>query len=145
VARRLADTLGKLGLGVETVTGDLSLLLLRLKKGLFDGVLLEWSGFDGDDIASIFRTRGRDNHGGYSSREVDALLDELRRPPAEGLDGAADAVVKERLRARVSTLLGEDAPALFLYAPDEVYLFAKRLRRPDPWPDFPAVRHLAPR
>jgi peptide/nickel transport system substrate-binding protein len=137
-ARRVDEALGKLGIAVEPAVGDFAILLLRLKKGMFDGALLEWSGRDDDDLGPLFRGGGGQNYGGYRSKEVDALVDQLRERSSPG--GAARRDLYERL----ARALDADPPALFLYAPDEVYLLSKRLAPARPAGDFLLFRDLGP-
>jgi hypothetical protein len=137
-ARRIAEGLGKVGLAVDLVVGDLAVLMLRIRRGMFDGALLEWSARDDEDLASLFRSKGRDNYGGFVSREVDAALDELHRPD-EG-----DHQRREDARERLAAGLHAGAPATFLYAPDEVWLRSTRLRPPRVPGRFPLLRELGP-
>jgi ABC-type oligopeptide transport system substrate-binding subunit len=134
-ARTLADELGRAGVPMEIVTGDLPLVLLRLRHGAFDGALLEWNGRDDEDLAALFHARAAQNYGGFASREVDALLDELGRP---------DCADRRAARAALAQRLLEESPALFLYAPDDVYLYGARLRSPRLLGDFFPLRDVGP-
>ena len=135
VAHALVDALAKLGVGVDLAIGDLATITLRLKKGAFDGALLEWSGRDDDDLSALFRSGGAQNFGGYGDHAVDNLLDELHRPSP-----SADA--RHARFAALQQALADDPPALFLYAPDEVHLLAKRLGAVHAAGDFPSLREL---
>lgn len=132
--KRVTEALGKLGIGVDVASGDLATIMLRMRAGKFDAALLEWSGRDDDDLSALFRGTGSQNFGHYEVREVDLLLDALRRP----------APVDERraLFGRLASALDADPPALFLYAPDEVFLVGKRLGPPSLQGSFVSLRAL---
>lgn len=143
LGRRLTETLGKLGLAVEVVSGDLGSILMRLRKGLFDGALLEWTGRPGDDLAPLFHSRGAYNHGGYRNPELDALLDAWHRPSPPD-SGTGPAAGRRELAARIEAALATDPPALFLYAPTEVFLYSRHLRAAPRFGDFLLLRGLLP-
>lgn len=128
--RCLAETFGKLGVVVDLASGELASIMLRMKSGQFDGALLEWTGREDDDLAPLFHSRGAFNYGGYQG--ADGLLDALRRP------GAASE--RRNLFARLAATLANDAPALFLYQPEEVLLWARRLGKAPLWGDFLLLR-----
>ncbi|MSP60873.1 MAG: hypothetical protein EXR72_11120 [Myxococcales bacterium] len=134
--RRVAEGLGKIGIATDIAAGDLGTILLRLRNGKFDGALLEWTGRDDDDLGPLFRTGGAQNFGKYSDRDVDALIDQLKRP--------APQAERRALFGRLSGALDANPPALFLYAPDEVYLLARRLAPARPSGDFLLLRDLGP-
>jgi ABC-type transport system substrate-binding protein len=138
LGRRLAEALGKLGLSVEVVNGDLGSILMRLRKGQFDGALLDWTGRPGDDLAPLFHSRGAYNHGGYRNPELDALLDAWHRPSAPG------TTERHELAARIEAALAADPPALFLYAPTEVFLYSRHLGAAPRFGDFLLLRGLRP-
>lgn len=138
VGRRLGEVLGKIGLSVEVVSGDLGSILMRLRKGLFDGALLDWTGRPGDDLAPLFHSRGAYNHGGYHNPEVDTLLDAWHRPSAPG------TTERHELGARIEAALAADPPALFLYAPTEVFLYSRHLGAAPRFGDFLLLRGLLP-
>jgi peptide/nickel transport system substrate-binding protein len=133
-AKQLGEALSKLGITVEPQLGDLAVLLGRLKRGMFEAALLEWSGDGAADLEPLVRGRGAQNFGRHRSAEVDRLLDQLREP---GADRAA-------LSAQLEHALADDPPALYLFAPDEVYLIARRLGEPRLLGGFPLLRELGP-
>jgi peptide/nickel transport system substrate-binding protein len=138
-ARLFVDALAKIGIAVEISVGDLPILLMRLRKGMFDAVLLEWNGRDDDDLSPLFHTGGAQNFGKYSVREVDRALEATRDPTISSDERHARF-------GRLASALAADPPALFLYAPDEIYLLGKRLGDPRPDGDFVLIRDLgAPR
>jgi peptide/nickel transport system substrate-binding protein len=139
LGRRLVEVFGKLGVPMEMVSGDLGSILMRLRKGLFDGALLEWTGRPGDDLAPLFHSRGAHNYGGYHNPEIDTLLDAWHRPSAPG-----DEDERRELGARIEAALAADPPALFLYAPTEVFLYSRRLATAPRWGDFLLLRGLSP-
>jgi len=78
---------------------------MRLRKGAFDGALLEWTPPAADDLGALLRGRGTGayNFGGYASREVDQLLDVLRRPEqADGPRGEVRQRMREKLAAHLA-------------------------------------------
>ena len=138
--KRVEAALVKLGLSVELLTGDLGILMLRIKKGMFDAALLEWAGGDDEDLGPLFKSHAQHNYGNFSSHEVDRLIEALRQPP--GNEG--ERAERPGLRKRLAEQLAREAPALFLYAPDDMYLYARRLRQPRRAGDFVLLRDVGP-
>ena len=142
--KRVAESMGKLGLLTEVVAGDFGTIMLRLRKGAFDGVLLEWAARDGDDLGPLFRGRtGTYNFGGFASREVDQILDVLRRP--DQAEGAPRGEARMKARQKLAAVLQLEQPALFLYAPDVVWLYGRRLRPARVVDGMFLLRDLGPR
>jgi peptide/nickel transport system substrate-binding protein len=136
-ARQVADAVGRAGIPVDVTLLDFGLLVGRLQRGAFDAALLEWSGFDDDDVEPLVGSQGAWALGGFSSRLVDQLLAEMQGLPA----GEA----RDRTRAQLAQAVTDAAPALFLYVADEVYLHARRLGPAVLDGDFFRLRDLGPR
>ncbi len=112
--------LRKAGFFVEVRAGDAAAVLSRLKTGDFDAALLEVRGEADEDLAPMWVTGGNMNWGGFSSREVDAVLARLR-------DAWEPAQRRARM-AELAQLLDDLAPEVALVAMEPHGLAAKRVK-----------------
>ena len=101
-----------------------------VKKRKFDALILGWqTGPEPDqfDIWSSTKT-GPDelNHVGFANAEVDRLLEEGRR--------TFDMEKRKKAYSRIQEILAEEQPYVFLYAPEALPVFHKRLRGIEPAP-----------
>ncbi|MEK6606878.1 MAG: ABC transporter substrate-binding protein, partial [Myxococcota bacterium] len=106
--------LGKGGVAVAGVPVDGAELEARLRRGAFSAALVSYAGRRETDLGDLLGARGALNFGGAASPAIDALLERLRREPP----GATRA----RLWGEFGARFAEEAPATFLYAPQEVAL-----------------------
>src|SRR5438876_810332 len=132
-ARLLQETFRTIGADVQLDEVDLGLFSERARTGRFDAVLYTWN-TDPTPSSSIPQTwtqagLGRSNHGRYVNAAFDRLVD---RAVATMNRGEA-----RRLWRSAIELLNQDAPAIFLFAPDAVAVAHRRIAnvtiRPDSW------------
>ena len=101
-----------------------------VKKRKFDALILGWAtGPEPDqfDIWSSTKT-GPDelNHVGFANAEVDRLLEAGRR--------TFDMEKRKKAYFRIQEILAEEQPYVFLYAPEALPVFHKRVRGIEPAP-----------
>ena len=131
--RLLQEQFRTFGADVQLDEVDLGLFSERARTGRFDAVLYTWN-TDPTPASSIPQTwtqagLGRSNHGRYVNAAFDRLVD---RAVATMNRGEA-----RRLWRSAIELLNQDAPAIFLFAPDAVAVAHRRIAnvtvRPDSW------------
>ena len=86
----------------------------------FDVLLSQWSFDRNEDVREQFHSRGSRNFVGYSSPEVDALLDQAR----DALDPQEKKAALRAVHARVH----DDAPMIFLWSLDSYSAMNTRVR-----------------
>ncbi len=101
-----------------------------VKKRKFDAMILGWqTGPEPDqfDIWSSTKTGPEElNHVGFANPEVDGLLEAGRR--------TFDMEKRKKAYFRFQEILAEEQPYVFLYAPEALPVFHKRLRGIEPAP-----------
>jgi ABC-type transport system substrate-binding protein len=110
----------KAGVLVDLVSTDSATIMQRLKRGEFDLAPMIWQGAPDDVPAALFGSDGAFNYGGYRSSPLDAMLDEAR--------AAAGPGARAPIRERITRLLTDEQPAIFLYRYDVPALVARRVR-----------------
>src|SRR5437899_375538 len=132
-ARLLQETFRTIGADVQLDEVDLGLFSERARTGRFDAVLYTWN-TDPTPSSSIPQTwtqagLGRSNHGRYVNPAFDRLADRAV--------GAMNRAEARRLWRTAIEVLNQDAPAIFLFAPDAVAAAHRRITdvtiRPDSW------------
>src|SRR5881296_1923082 len=132
-ARLLQETFRTIGAEVQLDEVDLGLFSERARTGRFDAVLYTWN-TDPTPSSCIPQTwtqagLGRSNHG----RCVNPAFDRL----ADRAVGAMNSAEARRLWRTAIEVLNQDAPAIFLFAPDAVAGAHRRITdvtiRPDSW------------
>jgi peptide/nickel transport system substrate-binding protein len=118
-ARAFVLEMRKAGVLVDLVPTDSATIMQRLKRGEFDLAPMTWQGAPDDVPAALFGSDGAFNFGGYKSGAMDAMLDEAR--------AAAGPLARASILDRITRLVTEDQPAIFLYRYDVPALVAGRV------------------
>jgi peptide/nickel transport system substrate-binding protein len=133
-ARLLQEQFRRMGVDVQLDEVDFSLFLARARAGQFDALLNAWS-TDPTPSAGIPQTwtragLGGSNYGRYVNPAFDRLVD-------RAVGSAATRADARRAWRRAIEVLNQDAPAIFLFAPDNVAAVDRRVTgvaiRPDSW------------
>ncbi len=135
-ARLLQEQFRLVGVDVQLDEVDFGLFLSRARAGQFDALLNAWT-TDPSPSAGIPQTwtaaavgGGRSNYGRYMNPAFDRLVDQT-------VASAASRAAARRAWRRAIEMLNEDAPAIFLFAPDNVAAVDRRVAgvaiRPDSW------------
>ena len=133
-ARLLQEQFRTMGVDVQLDEVDFSLFLARARAGQFDALLNAWS-TDPTPSAGIPQTwtragLGRSNYGRYVNPDFDRLVDRT-------VGSAGNRAAARRAWRRAIEMLNQDAPAIFLFAPDNVAAVHRRVTdvaiRPDSW------------
>jgi peptide/nickel transport system substrate-binding protein len=135
-ARLLQEQFRTMGVDVQLDEVDFSLFLARARAGQFDALLNAWS-TDPSPSAGIPQTwtragLGRSNYGRYVNPAFDRLVDRT-----VGGGSAGNRAAARRAWRSAIEMLNQDAPAIFLFAPDNVAAVHRRVTgvtiRPDSW------------
>jgi len=125
-AEAIAALLTKAGIRTQVQVGEASLVREKwLKKGTDkdgDMWLISWGNGSLDPVDIMeptLKTNGRGNYAGYSSPEVDRLIDEA------GLE--IDPTKRAKLYQTAQEIIHNDAPWIFLWLPQDIYGVSKRL------------------
>jgi peptide/nickel transport system substrate-binding protein len=112
IASLLADSLGRLGVGMDIKVMDFPALLERLNRRDFQAVLSGWSLPSSPDPTVLLHSDpvlGPSNHVGYSNPEMDRLLVDGRHE--------TDPDRRREIFRRVQELQSQDQPYTFLFFP----------------------------
>lgn len=135
-ARLLQEAFRVAGVDVQLDEVDFSLFLARARSGQFDAFLNAWS-TEATPSAGIPQTwtragvgGGRSNYGRYVNPAFDRLVDQT-------VTSAGSRAAARRAWRRAMEMLNDDAPAIFLFSPDNVAAVDRRVVgvtiRPDSW------------
>jgi len=135
-ARLLQESFRVAGVDVQLDEVDFSLFLARAKSGQFDALLNAWS-TEVTPSGGIPQTwtaagvgGGRSNYGRYVNPAFDRLVDRT-------VTSATNRAVARRSWRSAMEMVNQDAPAIFLFAPDNVAAVDRRVAgvtiRPDSW------------
>ena len=135
-ARLLQEQFRLMGVDVQLDEVDFGTFLARARVGQFDALLNAWS-TDPTPSAGIPQTwtsagvgGGRSNYGRYVNPAFDRLVDRT-------VSSAANRAAARRGWRIAIEMVNQDAPAIFLFAPDNVAAVDKRVAgvviRPDSW------------
>jgi peptide/nickel transport system substrate-binding protein len=133
-ARLLQEQFRLVGVDLQLDEVDFSLFLTRARTGQFDALLNSWT-TDPTPSAGIPQTWtgagvGGSNYGRYVNPAFDRLVDRT-------VVSAATRASARRAWRSAMEMLNQDAPAIFLYAPDNVAAVDRRVTgvviRPDSW------------
>jgi peptide/nickel transport system substrate-binding protein len=133
-ARLLQEQFRLLGVDVQLDEVDFSVFIARARAGQFDAIMNAWS-TDATPSAGIPQTWtragvGRSNYGRYVNPAFDRLVDRT-------VESAANRAAARRAWRSAIEMLNDDAPAIFLFAPDNVAAVDRRVTgvaiRPDSW------------
>jgi peptide/nickel transport system substrate-binding protein len=142
-ARLLQEAFRTMGVAVALDEVDYPVFLERARAGQFDAILNAWT-TDPTPSSGIPQnwTRaglGRTNFGRYVNPAFDDLVDRAVAAP--------NRAAARRLWRTAIELLNQDAPAIFLYAPDNVAALHRRIAgvamRPDSWLALLRTWHVA--
>ncbi|HEV8263719.1 MAG TPA: peptide ABC transporter substrate-binding protein [Gemmatimonadales bacterium] len=133
-ARLLQEQLRAVGVQMEILEVEPSVVQERLAAGRFDAAMFGWSA-DPTPSSSVVELWTRAGFGGQNSiRYANPAFDRLVAQ-ATGADATSDQA-RAAWRAAIETL-NDDAPAIFLFAPDNVAAVHARVDnvrvRPDSW------------
>jgi peptide/nickel transport system substrate-binding protein len=133
-ARLLQEQFRLVGVDVQLDEVDFSVFIARARAGQFDALLNAWS-TDPTPSAGIRQTWtragfGGSNYGRYANPTFDRLVDRT-------VESATTRAAARRAWRRAIEMLNQDAPAIFLFAPDNVAAVDRRVAgvaiRPDSW------------
>lgn len=133
-ARLLQEQYRTLGVDVQLDEVDLSVFAERARTGAFDAMLGSWA-TDPTPSSGVPQTWaragfGRSNYGRYASPVFDSLVH-------RAVESAASRSQARRLWRVAFEVMNQDAPAVFLYALDNVAAVQRRVTdvtiRPDSW------------
>jgi peptide/nickel transport system substrate-binding protein len=133
-ARLLQEQFRLIGVDVQLDEVDFGLFMARARSGQFDAILNAWN-TDATPSAGIPQTWmragvGRSNYGRYVNPAFDRLVDRT-------VESAPNRTAARRSWRRAIEMLNDDAPAIFLFAPDNVAAVDRRVTgvtiRPDSW------------
>jgi peptide/nickel transport system substrate-binding protein len=133
-ARLLQEQLRRMGVDVQLDEVDFGLFLARARAGQFDALLNAWS-TDPSPAAGMPQTWtragfGGSNYGRYANPAFDQLVDRT-------VESTVNRANARRAWRRAIEILNQDAPAIFLFAPDNVAAVDRRVTgvtiRPDSW------------
>lgn len=133
-ARLLQEQFRVVGVDVQLDEVDFSVFLARARAGQFDALINAWN-TDPTPSAGIPQTWtragfGGSNYGRYANAEFDRLVDRT-------VESARTRAAARPAWRRAIEMLNEDAPAIFLFAPDNVAAVDRRVAgvviRPDSW------------
>lgn len=133
-ARLLQQQFRTIGVDLQLDEVDLSLFAERARAGRFDALLAAWS-TDPTPSSGIPQTWtragfGRSNYGRYANPVFDSVVH-------RAVESAANRTAARRLWRAAFEVMNQDAPAIFLYAPDNVAAVHRRVAgvtiRPDSW------------
>jgi len=132
-ARLLQEQLRRVGVEVLIDEVDFSVLLQRVQTGQFDAMIQTWN-TDPTPSSGIGQTWtqggvGRSNYLRYINPAFDQLVEQAT--------ASFDRAQARRTWRRAMELLNQDAPAVFLFAPENVAAIHRRIAdvaiRPDSW------------
>ena len=133
-ARLLQEQFRLVGVDVQLDEVDFSVFIARARAGQFDAILNAWN-TDPTPSAGIPQTWmrsgfGRSNYGRYANPAFDRLVERT-------VESATTRAAARRAWRRAIEILNDDAPGIFLFAPDNVAAVDRRVAgvtiRPDSW------------
>jgi len=120
----IEEYLGRIGVRAIPRFVEWGTLLAEERRGNFDAIISRWIEPTLIDLNQVWRTAAPGeptfNSGGYSSSEVDLLLDEV--------DTATDFAVQKPLFDRIQELIVEDQPYTFLVETQRLVGINRRLQ-----------------
>lgn len=120
IAEELSQSLAQLGVGMRVITLSSGEFLDRVSRGKFDGFLMSWKVSERLNLSPVWHSEGRYNFTGYRVPEVDSLI----RLGESQFNRRLARSIWQEFQRRVA----EDAPYLFLFAPQRVTVFKPRVR-----------------
>jgi peptide/nickel transport system substrate-binding protein len=136
IAEAVSGQLRELGMDVTVRAGDYAELVPQLLSCERQAFLRDWGDSAFDPVGYVeakWHTRGesssagRGNYACYSNPDVDALIQAGASEP--------DEQVRREAYFRMQRMVQEDAPAVFLYVPQEIEAASDKVRNWEPSPD----------
>lgn len=106
-AHFITKQLAEIGIKIEVKTVDWEMFNTRISEGYYDLLLAGWYVDDIPDFRSLFSTGGANNLSGYSSQEMDDLLDDVMKQYTD--DGLRHSFMQ------LQNLLLEDVPIISMF------------------------------
>lgn len=135
LAVELQEQLRRVGIGVKVQSLELNALMQQLARRDFDAVMVTWAPDPAPDAvrqswgSAAARARGSANYSGYANPRFDAQLDSAA--------SATTLAAARPLFTRAYQTIVEDAPAVWLFEPRNLFAVQKRIHlaplRPDAW------------
>jgi peptide/nickel transport system substrate-binding protein len=113
------------GIQAEVIAEEWNAYLERVRntKKDLDLFVLGWTGgFDPHGTSNIWKTKMSQNYVLYSNAEVDKLFDEAASVPGCKQEDRA------KVYAKIQQLIAEDQPYIFLYTPEAIEFYNKRVQ-----------------
>ena len=129
VAQLMQAMLSEVGIEMEVIQVDTATQIADTVAKNFEATWSQWSGRPDPDGNTYqhFHANGGMNYGGFDNPEVNELLDRGRE--------VSDQEERKQIYARVTEILKEEAPAIFIWHPDEPKAMTNRLQGYLPVPD----------
>jgi peptide/nickel transport system substrate-binding protein len=136
IAEAVSGQLRALGMDVTVRAGDYAELVPQLLNCERQAFLRDWGDSAFDPVGYVeakWHTRGesasagRGNYACYSNPDVDALI--------QVGASESDEQVRREAYSRMQRIVQEDAPAVFLYVPQEIEAASDKVRNWEPSPD----------
>lgn len=128
VSQILKDEAMRVGIDIQLVSAELSVIIQRLKKREFDLMILAWGQAPIlDDFKQIWHTESDTYEGnnmvGFGNEETDQLIETIRI--------TIDETVRTALYMRFQEIVAEQQPYIFLVAPKSCTAIHKRFKNAD--------------
>lgn len=122
MAASLADDFAALGINTKITVSDFADALNRMGQGDFDCFIMSWNGGSNYDLnmTANFHTHGSNNYMGYSSDEVDKLIETARQT----FDEAQKSAIYKEIQKQIMV----DSPWIPVYQQTTVSAMAKGVK-----------------
>lgn len=129
VAQLVQAMVAEIGIQMEVVQVDTATQIADTVAKNFEVTWSQWSGRPDPDGNTYqhFHADGGMNYGGFNNAEVNELLDRGRE--------VSDHEERKQIYTRVTEILQEESPAVFVWHPDEPKAMTKSLQGYEPVPD----------
>jgi peptide/nickel transport system substrate-binding protein len=109
------------GINMRIRVTEFATSLKQAEAGEYQAFLLGWSGRSDPDgnVYSFYKCKAPLDYSGYCNPEVDNLLDQSRVP--------SDMAQRKAIYERLTSIILEDAPLLYLYHPRMLIAHTTRL------------------
>jgi peptide/nickel transport system substrate-binding protein len=129
VTQVIQAMVAEIGIKMDIVQVDIATQIADTVAKNFQVAWSQWSGRPDPDGNTYqhFHASGGMNYGGYDNAEVNGLLDQGRQ--------VSDHEERKKIYARVTEILQQDCPAVFIWHPDEPKAMIANLHGYPPVPD----------